>query len=146
MTRWQWFELHVLDELNVGEQFTAEWVGEFLDEDTIAGSSLIQCYVAAQRAPRSRTKYVLHRTGRTRAAWWTLGVRPSDSRDAVGQAMDDVRCKLDDALAPDLRRIGTLNPRARHVIEAQLEPMLDGVTSMIGGILASVGWDGVDEP
>jgi hypothetical protein len=44
------------------------------------------------------------------------------------------------AVRHDLDRMVDLNPRQRALIEAQLTPLLDGMTSVIDAMLATVGW------
>ncbi len=93
----------------------------------------------------SRTKYLLQREERTSNAVWTIGMRTTDARHRVGQFGDDMKNTIRRALHPDLVRIGKLNPRARKAIETNLEPIIDGLVTMLNGVLGSMGWDDSDE-
>jgi hypothetical protein len=130
MNQWETFERDVLDDMDVGDRFTCQ--GET--------SKAVQRYLRAQRRKGSRTRYVLSREGRTRAAVWTIGTRAQDTRRVVGQFGSDVACTMRRAVRHDLDRMVDLNPRQRALIEAQLTPLLDGMTSVIDAMLATVGW------
>jgi len=145
MKLWQLFETEVLDDLEEGSSFTARQLGEAAALDTTEASRWITLYVDAQRRPRSRTKYVLHRTGRTASAVWSLGVRTNDARDIVGQFGDDTRYRLFYAVRPDLQRIAKKNGRSTKAIEEQLSPAIDGVVQIIGAMMSVAGWTAEDE-
>jgi hypothetical protein len=81
-------------------------------------SDLVQAYLAEQRRPTSRTQFALHRSGRTSAAVWHVGARAQDMRSMSRQHLDDMHCTVTRALAPDLERMGFINPRAAQVADA----------------------------
>lgn len=139
---WLQFQREILDTLTIGDQFTAHDVAGWTGVSREDASAWIQCYLGAQRGRRAATKYVLSRTGRTRAAVWTVGRRTEDARNIVGQFGADIGCTIRRAVEPDLTRIGMVNPRARVAVEASLDPMISGLVGVIDGIMKSVGWDG----
>lgn len=145
MRAWEWFEVNVLDDLGIGSTFTnrnvASWYGITPDE----ASSYITAYVDAQRRPRNPGRYVLHREGRTAAAWWTIGMRTDDARDVLGQWGDDIRHRARYAVEPDLRRIAARNPRAARFISSTLEPAVNGLVSMVEAMMATVHWQPDDD-
>jgi hypothetical protein len=147
MYLWESFEKEVLDSLGEESSFRADTLGEQLGIrfPTNAASRGIQVYLAAQRGPKSHTKYALHREGRTRDAVWTIGTRTSDARAVVGQFGDDTRHRIVRALRPDLHRIASVNGRSLRAIEEQLAPAVDGVVQIIGAMMSVAGWTAEDE-
>lgn len=141
MHKWEQFEAEILDAYGVGAHLTNRYIAEDWGIEPREASALIQSYLGAQRRG-SKTRYMLVREGRTSRAIWTLGARSKDARQVIGQFGRDVKCRMLRAVAPDLQRVATINPRARSVIEEQLEPLLDGVASVIQAMISTVGWNG----
>lgn len=129
--RWETFEREVLIPLGgAGNRFRMTGSGR--------GGEL-QAYLAEQRRPKSRARFVLSRKGRTSAAVWTIGARSKDANRIVAQFGDDVKHRILRAIEPDLARIGELNPRAVPLITTALEPAVDSVIGMIDAMLAVAG-------
>lgn len=137
MTRWQKLELWLLD--HDSDRFSAEQLAVSMGVDTRYASNLIQHYLQAQRGPDSATVYVLKRQGRTRSAVWSIGQRTADAHVIGSVLFDDVHVKVLRAFAPDLERLGAINPRARRYCEAKIAAVLDGAMKVLA---ASV--DGIE--
>jgi len=138
MARWRELELYLESLLDEGQdKFTQGAVRDDLDLTGAEASDLIRSYLAAQRGTRSQTKYVLHRSGRTSATTWTVGVRTSDAREVTGQFMGDFRHRLDIAVEPDLRRIAAVNPRAGRLVERAIDLMFAQIETTVGVLVAS---------
>ncbi len=85
-------------------------------------TQLLRAYQMEQVKAESRTLFVLHRTGRTRAAVWHIGVRAKDVASIKEQFADDITYRAESAILPILDRIAAENPRARrHVTEAAMK-------------------------
>ena len=136
---WELFEVEYLDALDIGATFTSRDVAAWFDTTNREGSYFIQYYLRAQRSPKCRTRYLLHRNARTTAAVWTLGSRSQDARALTGQFGLDVKHRLLEAIRPDLTRLAEQNPRARRALE-DIDGLLDGVAKVLTGVIAAVGW------
>lgn len=112
MTRWERFEDHLTDYAATGVAFNSRAIAEDLGISPHRASYDIQNYLDAQTAKNPRTKYVLTREGRTTAAMWHVGARTTDVRALGRQTSDDFSRRINRFVAPTLRRIGELNPRA----------------------------------
>jgi len=116
---YMWEELE--SNITTGQQFDARSLARHLGSSRRYASDLIQAYLIAQRGPRSQTQYVISRRGRTRSAVWHVGARTGDVRALTRQCVDDIAAKINEALAPDLRRMGVLNPRCAQLTEAMAQ-------------------------
>lgn len=96
---------------------------------------MIQSYLDAQRGPRSTTRFILHRTGRTSAAVWAAGHRVTDARATSYTLGDDVHAKVMRAFVPDLNRLGRLNPWAAKYTEAKIHAVVDGALVILQAAL-----------
>ena len=114
--RWRQLDEHLYETGALGLVFNSAALADDLGLSTPDASALIQAYLNAQRGAESKTRYLLRREGRTRAATWHVGVRTKDVRLHIGQFASDVRRRVERAIEPDLRRALTLNPRATHVV------------------------------
>lgn len=98
-----------------------------------AASHHIQAYVAAQRAPKSRTKYVLQRVvgTRTSTSRWSVGEKTKDMRRLGLGFSNDVKTKWIRAVEPDIRRIAAINPAAAHRAEVIIEATCEGALKVL---------------
>jgi len=126
-TQWEELETYLTQHQLIGQEFNSYDVAHTLRVVPYRATCLIQAYLVAQRAPKSRTLYVLHRQGRTRSSMWRVGARTRDVRELTRQCMDDITVKVMDALTPDLRRMGALNPRLAQTTEAMVQVFLANV-------------------
>jgi phosphoribosyl-AMP cyclohydrolase len=124
---WRYLENNYLAGMQPGQAFNTADIVQTLGVTSHEATCLIQAYLVAQRAINSSTLYVLHRQGRTRAAVWTVGVRSRDVKELTRQCMDDITIKVMDALAPDLRRMGVLNPRVAQTTAAMVQVFIANV-------------------
>lgn len=129
------YETHTLG----GGSFTSLDVANGLDVPRHDATRYIRSYLDAQRAQSSRTLYVLHRSGRTSRAVWSVGVRSADARATSHQFFDDIQQRFVRAVEPDLVRIATLNPRARRKCEAIIGAVATGAMQLL-----RVAVDGID--
>jgi hypothetical protein len=97
-------------------------------------SGFIQAYLDAQRKPKARTLYVLSRQGRTRSAVWHVGARTADARKLTEQCLSDMIVKVTDALAPDLRRMGILNPRTAALTTANVNAFVANLAALAAAV------------
>ena len=118
MKRWRRLEEHIDNAGWVGQSFNAAALGQGLNVQVPEASLIIQSHLDAQRRPGSRTKYVLYRTGRTRAAMWQVATRAAEVRAMGQQHLDDMRLRVFRALEPDMIRLGILHPRAAATANA----------------------------
>lgn len=113
----RWRELQD-DFLTNGLAFNCEGLAADWECSTRDASAYITAHVNAQRGPKARTKYVLRREGRTRAAVWHVTRRDADSPKLARQCMDDITVKIKEALVPDLHRLAAINPKAAPLVNA----------------------------
>jgi len=127
-TRWeimeQWIE-HWQEE-NGDVPFTCEGLADSLEISNPEATKLIQAQMLEQNRTDSRTKFVIERRGRTRAAVWTIGVRKKNLRQVNETYFDDIEVKARRTLRPTLRRIAELNPQLAKEVEQVLDGALDG--------------------
>lgn len=107
-------------------RFTNIDLAKAMRVDRREASALIASYLDAQRAPKSNTLYVLHRTGRTSTAVWQVGQRTADAREIAGTLFDDVEVKVKQAFAPDLKRLAEKNPRAAKFVSGKIASVVSG--------------------
>lgn len=145
--KWEWFERSFLDplyEYATGKDeragFSAEAAAAYLGIEVAEASDFVQSYLGATRSPRSETKYVLRREGRTKNAIWYVGSKTRDAKRHLGQFGSDVRRKITRTLEPDLRRIGEINPRALPAIQAGIVPAIDAFSELIGAVFTMAGF------
>lgn len=137
MYRWQIFEDYLTDLLERQDEFNHDDIKADLGVSGPEASYLVQAYLGAQRGKRPKTAYVIHRTGRTSAAVWKIGVRADDAREVTGQAMGDFRHRIEQAVKPDLIQIGQRNPRALRLAERALDVMVSQFETTVAVLLAS---------
>lgn len=145
MSRWERLEEFLFDYDKAGGEFTVHEYAAEIGLDTSEGTDDIQSYLRAQRSSKSTTLYVIKRNPATRTttARWSVGVRTRDAR-LVGKTLyEDTRVKVKRAFMPDLVRIGSLNPRAKHLVEAQVDAVIDGAMKVLE--MAVVGSFGEEE-
>jgi|SRR5215471_1939388 len=134
MARWERLEEYLFDKDLLGKDFSAKEYAEekgfeYVEEATFD----IQYYLRAQRSKRSRTLYILRRKPGTRTtnARWAVGARSKDAR-LIGKGLSsDTRRRVERAFMPDLRRLGAINPRARKLVESQIEMVIDGAMRIL---------------
>jgi len=143
VTHWEQLEEWIFENHPTGGAFSNRELASRLGVSRRQASRLIRRYTDAQRRPRSRTLYVLHRNGRTSRAVWRFGIRTADMRGIGGQYFDDVQQKFHRAVEPDLRRIAALNPRAARQCEAIIEAVGDSAMRLlqvaVGGAITADG-------
>lgn len=142
---WLYFQTEVLDPRGVGASFSAVSLADELGVEPADASEWIDRYLVAQRAPRSQTRYVLVRSGRTSAAVWTIGRRTQDGRDRLAQFGDDVTTTLRRAVRPDIHRLAKVNPRAAREIDGVLDPLLDNVGQIVASVVRAMGFRVADD-
>jgi len=103
--RWEQMEDHITTLGLNGASFTAEALAATLGVPITEATLLIQAYLN-RMVRQGDTIYVLHRSGRTKAAVWHVGVRALDKVGLTDQACDDMRCRL-------TKTVGALNAMAR---------------------------------
>ncbi len=130
MNRWEDLEEFLFDNDMDGSAFTSHELADKMDVSRPAASGLIQNYLGAQTSPKSRTLFVLTRTGRTRSAVWHVGARSDDTRALGRQTGDDFRCRLERHIEPTLARIGQRNPRALPAARAITQGIDAGIKLM----------------
>lgn len=126
MKKWEALE----NILQPGDRVNSAWVAQALGVSRREGSAHIQSELSAVRAKKSKTKYVIHRQGRTSNSEWLVGVRAADVRSRTSQCVNDMKRTVERALEPDLARMGLLNPRAALLVEAQVNAMVAGLQAM----------------
>jgi hypothetical protein len=134
MNRWEDLEEFLFDNDMDGSAFTSHELADKMDVSRSAASGLIQNYLGAQTSSKSRTLFVLNRTGRTKAAVWHVGARSDDVRSLGRQVGDDFRCRLERHIEPTLSRIGQRNPRALPAAKAVakgIDAGIDLIESML---------------
>jgi hypothetical protein len=101
-------------------------------------SRTIQSYMSNQRSKDPRTDFVLKRAPgtRTSSAVWTFTVRTADVRLRIQSQVWDIRCSVERALYPDLKRMGVLNSRSEQVVEASINAMMANIEMMLAGAVA----------
>lgn len=127
MTLWEELEAYITQQQLNGQEFNSLDVARTLGVSRLQATYLIQAYLKAQRNPNSQTLYVLSRSGRTKSALWRVGTRTTDVRELTRQCMDDISIKVTEALAPDLRRMGVLNPRCAQLVNAMTQVFIANV-------------------
>ena len=85
----------------------------------------------AERHVARAAGYLEKRDGRTSSAVWNVGERTADARALSYQYFEDVQHRFVRAVAPDLRRIGARNPRARRKCEAIVAAVGDGAMRLL---------------
>lgn len=121
--KWKRFE-QLLDRLDLGtgSRFTVVELAARIHEDPSEVSNWVQCYLDAQRAKQSQTRFVLSRRHRTSAAIWTVGRRLQDARRVPVQLGDDVLRRIERAVAPDLEALAErTGPETATKIRANVE-------------------------
>lgn len=121
MTKWQMMESYLTGFGH--KEFTNRDVAEVWRITPAEASGLIQAYLDAQVSPRSKTKYVITRSGRTSKAVWRRGHRVSDAQNLAAQTADDLKCRVDGFVLGTLRRMGVKNPQAI--------PLTNGIANML---------------
>lgn len=134
---WREFEERILSRLPIGESFSVRDIEDERFHPFMSAS--IQNYLGAQRRAGSETRYVLKRKGRTTSAAWTIGERSRDGKAVTRQFGDDIHRRVKRAIAPDLRRISEVNPRARRVLEDGISKALDSVLGMVDAMIEIAG-------
>jgi hypothetical protein len=142
VTRWEQLEAWLFESNTFGGQFTNHDVADGLGVSSSEASTYLQSYLDAQRSTRSRTLYVIHRTGRTSTAVWQAGVRTADVRATSNQFFDDVKVRFVRAVEPDLARIAELNPRARRKCEAIIDAVGEGAMKLLQVAVDGIEVDG----
>jgi hypothetical protein len=137
---WEELESWLFESNTFGGQFANADVAKGLGVGSYTATRYIQSYLGAQRRPKSRTLYVLHRSDRTTRAVWHVGVRAADVRATSHQFFDDTKRRFTRALEPDLARVAALNPRARRKCEAIIEAVGEGAMRLL-----QVAVDGIDD-
>lgn len=137
MKLWEEFEDYLFDCDLSGQEFNHAAVMEDLGVDGKEATALIQAYLDAQHRAKSNTLFVLRRvTGtRTKNAMWHVGARSKDARALSKQWTNDAKRRIERAIAPDMARIGTKNPRAVPSVQAALkgiEASLDMMAAVLG--------------
>lgn len=138
--RWEVLEEWLFD--RQVESFTAVQLGADLGIPTREATRYIQAYLIAQRRPTdpdgnplSRTLYVLKREGRTSSSVWSVGQRKVDAR-VIGETLfQDVRCKIERAFEPDLKRLAQRNPRLARFTQAKIAAVMDGALVVLASAL-----------
>lgn len=118
MTYWRVFENWLVQ--HETEEFTCHDVAASIGCSVYEASGLINAYQSAQRGVRSKTRYVLKRRGRTRAAVWSVGQRTADARLIEDTTFQDIVVRVRRAMTTDLTRLAGLNPRAARKVELTL--------------------------
>jgi hypothetical protein len=133
MKRWESVEAYIEHNVAAGAAFTSLQYAAANGLSGAEASEHIQAYLTAQRASRSRTKYVLHRQPgtRTKNAHWTVGVKSKDVRLLGLGFADDVKTKWMLAVEPDIRRIATVNPSAARRAEKVCDATFDGALAVL---------------
>jgi len=133
LSNWEKLEAWMID--HDSEHFTVYDIAKGMGVSVEEASGLIQAYLIAQRSPDSDTLYVLKRTGRTRAAVWSVGERVSDGHVICGTLFEDVKVKVKRAFEPDLTRLREKNPRAARYVEAKIVAVTDGALAVLASAL-----------
>jgi hypothetical protein len=135
--KWKAFEDYLEAYHNTGEEITAESVANTMGTVVEEASDYIQAHLTAQRGKKSQTLYVLHRVEKTRTknARWLVGERTKDARNVSKAFYDDVRCKVENAVVPDLERMGVIKPSTRRYAENKVNAF---VNSTLAGLEALV--------
>ena len=133
LTRWEMLELFLFDHNKAGTRLTSREYATDADISPSEASDRIQAYLSAQRGPKSKTLYVLHRAPNTRtsSAEWLVGIRTKDARDIGTAFQSDVLRKVKRAFEPDLRRLAVLNPRAARLAESQISGVVEGALKVL---------------
>lgn len=134
MFKWEQLEVHLFDREALGEEFNCPALADDLGITRREATSLIQCYLSAQRRPNSRTLFVISRQGRTAAAVWHVGVRSRDVRLLTRQCLSDMGVKVTASLEPDLRRMAGLNPRCSRLAEAMTNAFAANLKLLAAGL------------
>lgn len=134
MKRWEQIENYLTQMVAQGQAFNAPALANDLGVPAWEASAMIQSYLAAQRGTKSKTLYVLYRTGRTRNALWHVGSRTLDVRNLGKQHLDDMKIRIFRALEPDLIRMGILNPRATQVADALAKAVEANLALLAAGL------------
>lgn len=133
MRRWERLEDYLFEYDLAGGEFTVHDYADHAGLERSEASGDIQSYLSAQRAPKSRTLFVLRRQPgtRTRNAHWAVGVKAKDAR-MIGKALhSDVRCRVMRAFRPDLVALKAHNPRQAAKVEQRLEAVIDHVLPLM---------------
>lgn len=134
MTRWERLEEYLYEYDKDGSDFT---VHEYVDaanlDSTYEGTADIQAYLGAQRSTNSKTLYVLRRQPGTRTvnSRWAVGVKSKDARLIGKGFFDDTKSRWLNAVHGDLVRLGTINPQARRLVEAQTDAVVEGAIRIL---------------
>lgn len=116
-----------------------EWDGEFSCSGNPSLSAATQSYLAAGRAPNSKTKYYLKRKPgtRTKSTIWqvTRKAKVSDFENRIACQIDDLRCSVRRTFKPDLDWIARNNPR----LATEVEMKMVAVDYAYAGLAASLG-------
>jgi hypothetical protein len=117
------------------DRFTSATLVTGLDLSGSEASAMINSHLHAQRAPKSKTLYVLKREGRTRAAVWSVGVRKVDV-EVINQTLyEDIRVKVRRAFAPDLLRVRQLNPGTARYVDKTIDSVVEGAMRILAAAL-----------
>lgn len=131
--RWLWLEEWLID--HEGEQFRVYDLAERMRISPTTATLLIQSYLIAQRRKNSQTVYTLKRTGRTRAAIWSFGLRKPDAEQLDMTLYEDVVVKVRGAWAPDAKRLADLNPKLAKRYERKVEAVMSGALVVLRNAL-----------
>jgi hypothetical protein len=130
---WQILEAWI--EATQPDWFTVYMLAEGLGIHPHTASGLIQSYLHAQRGPNSTTLHVLKRSGRTRAAVWSVGENMAGVRLVCHTGFEDIVVKLRRAISADLVRIAAVNPRVARYAEARIDSTMDGALKVVAAAL-----------
>lgn len=127
MTMWEQLDNYIIRNNLIGREFNSHDLAQTLSITAAQASAMIQAYLVAQRSQNSSTQFTLHRFGRTSTAMWRVGSRSNDVRELTRQCMNDISIKVTEALAPDLAKMGILNPRCAALVNAMTQVFIANV-------------------
>lgn len=143
MRRWERLEAYLFDFDLTGGSFSVYEYAAAVGISVAEASHDIQAYLYEQRKPdgRAHALYVLRRMPgtRTRNARWAVGQRTRNVADVGRSLHSDVRRRVLRAVAPDLRQIGAINPRAAKRAERAITSIVDGALVVLEQAVEGIG-------
>lgn len=128
LTRWQRMEKYLEDMDLSGSSFTSRQYAAAQGLSGADASEDVQAYLQHQRSPDSTVRLVLQRipNTRTNAARWKVDQRAGAVRSISKGFASDARNRFMHAIAPDIRQVAIVNPRAAKRAERTIAAIVDG--------------------
>lgn len=139
-TRAERMEMYLFDQFaDKGGEFTVHEYAQHEDIDVADASANIQSYLDYQRREDSKALYALQRKENTRTsnAVWRCGIRADNQRTLTAAFVSDVKCRITQAVVPDLLHISDRNPRLRKSIERRVSVFVDSLIPMLEELLSN---------